>query len=246
MEPWCKLINSEDVKDPLSKAGKTFRLRFRLPFRLFEYVVGVCKSEKVFSGDEDAIGVPSMPVEIKVLGALRTLRRGTIHDDVAEMTGAHAETHRRAFIKLIAAVPKLLYSQWVTIPAGDSEELQKILSEYARLGFPNAVGSIDATHIHWARCPAHAANNHTGKEGYPTRAFNVAVSHSGRILSCSKGHPGARNDKAIVRYDGFVNRMRFDGLYSNLTTALKSGNGVDVLLRGGYLITDIVRKCAGG
>ena len=54
----------------------------------------------------------------------------------------------------------------------------------------------------------------------------------------SNGQPGGRNDKTIVRYDDFVNKMRFDGLYSDLNFVLHDRNGVAHNHKGGYLITD--------
>ena len=77
-----------------------------------------------------------------------------------------------------------------------------MLKEFELLGFPNCVGSMDATHIHWSRCPAGSSNAHTGKEGFPTRAFNVIVTHSEEIIGVTPGHPGARYDKSIVHFDG--------------------------------------------
>ena len=93
---WGKLVRSVDVANPTSYAGRTFRKRFRLPFRLYKYLVDACRQHRVFGGECSATGKPAMPVELKVLGALRTLGRATLHDDVAEISGADAETHRKA------------------------------------------------------------------------------------------------------------------------------------------------------
>ena len=137
-----------------------------------------------------------MPVELKVLGALRTLGRATLHDDVAEISGADAETHRKAFILFIRFVSSHFREEWIREPEG--EELEQVVREFQMMGFPGAVGSMDATHVHWRRCPSGATNMHTGKEGFPTRVFNVAVTHHGKVFAVSGSQPGARNDKTIV------------------------------------------------
>ncbi len=40
--PWAKILNDSRVKDPTTKLGKQFRLRFRVPFQLFELLVDYC------------------------------------------------------------------------------------------------------------------------------------------------------------------------------------------------------------
>jgi hypothetical protein len=85
---WGEMISSGRAGDVSTAEGKRFRTRFRLPYVLFERLVGICKAHKVFhSHDVNSAGIQSMPVALKVLGALRTLGRGTLHDDVAEMSG---------------------------------------------------------------------------------------------------------------------------------------------------------------
>ena len=56
---------------------------------------------------------------------------------------------------------------------------------------------MDATHIHWAKCPASHKHDCTGKEGYPTIAFNIAVTHSGHITSVTNGFHRGKNDKSF-------------------------------------------------
>jgi hypothetical protein len=36
---WWEMLQEEDVKDPLSRAGKTFRNRFRVPYPVFEQLL---------------------------------------------------------------------------------------------------------------------------------------------------------------------------------------------------------------
>jgi hypothetical protein len=233
---WGQLVRNPNVANMETYEGKLFRFRFRLPFKLFTFLVDACKAHRVFGSETTASGSDALPVELKVLGALRTLGRATLHDDVAEMSGADKETHRKAFLIFIRFVADKLAEEWIQVPAG--EELDQVVKEYTLMGFPGAVGSMDATHIHWMHCPAGANNLHTGKEGFPTRVFNVAVTHSGKIFSVTPGQPGARNDKTIVRFDALMNNMRFNGLFKDLTFKLCDQNGATTTYQGGYLISD--------
>ena len=72
--PWKKLINDESVKDPLSKLGKVFRRRFRVPFSVFEHLLHLTKTYNLF-GYKMAYKV-SIPDDLKLLAVLRTLGRG--------------------------------------------------------------------------------------------------------------------------------------------------------------------------
>lgn len=49
-------------------------------------------------------------------------------------------------------------------------------------------------------------------QGWPTVVYEVVVDRSRRIMSATDGHPGARNDKTIVRYDDLVQGMHKGGM----------------------------------
>ena len=50
-----------------------------------------------------------------------------------------------------------------------------MLKQYELLGFPGCMGSVDVTHLHYEKCPAMDANTNAGKEGHPTRAYQVPL-----------------------------------------------------------------------
>ena len=47
------------------------------------------------------------------------------------------------------------------------------MNVYYKMGFPGAVGSVDATHIRWHMCPVEFVHAATGKEKHPSVAFQV-------------------------------------------------------------------------
>ena len=77
-----------------------------------------------------------------------------------------------------------------------------------------------------------------GKEHYPTVAYEVAFTHSRKVISCSKGFPGSNNDKTIVRFDTFVTDIKENRMYEDVEFPVLNENGVEVMLKGLYLICD--------
>ena len=90
--PWGILIKSENVKDIKTKQGKLFRRRFRVPFLLFlNALVPMCREYNIFdTKNESAVRVP---LEFKILFALRILGRGNCCDDIAEIGVSFNSTH---------------------------------------------------------------------------------------------------------------------------------------------------------
>ena len=85
-----------------------------------------------------------------------------------------------------------------------------------------------------------------GKEGYPTIAYEVVCDHTLRIMSCTRGHYGSRNDKTIVRFDGFISALRNKQIFGDISYELKKAvvreDGVPIVIFvtvvGPYVIYD--------
>ena len=89
-------------------------------------------------------------------------------------------------------------------------------------------------HIRWERCPAGERSSHKGKEGYPTIPYEVTVDHCEKIIAATKGHPGARNDKTIVKFDGFVTSINNGDLYGEVPFVLTTEEDSEIKLKGLY------------
>ncbi len=63
-------------------------------------------------------------------------------------------------------------------------------------------------HIWWDKCLTSLVNPYTGKERYPTIAYEMTCSHDGKILYCTLGFYGSQNDKSIIRFDGLASKLR--------------------------------------
>ena len=131
------------------------------------------------------------------------------------------------------------------------------MGPYCVLGLNGAIGSTDVVHIHWAMCPAALKTLHAGKEGYTSLAFNVTCTHDGRAIHVVPGVYGACNDKTIVRFDEFINQLRFvlvahyvhcinyvspshssEPLFTDIMYELKLSSTDMELAKGAYVIVD--------
>ena len=82
---------------------------------------------------------------------------------------------------------------------------------------------MDVVHLAWCMCPASLLNLATGKEGYPSVAYNAICDHSGRVLSVLPGSYGSYNDKTIVRFDGFVDDIRTHPFFTDFEFEVRTG-----------------------
>ncbi|CAN0435614.1 unnamed protein product [Ascophyllum nodosum] len=98
--------------------------------------------------------------------------------------------------------------EYVNLPTGDT--LTKAMGYHHMLGVSGAIGSTDGTHVKWDYCLHSFQRSYTGKEGYPTIAYQVAVDFSGRVLGTMAGFAGAHNDTTIIRYDLAVQKRHLN------------------------------------
>ena len=235
---WGRLLLNARVRDPTDKkGGKLFRRRFRVPYPLFEHLVEVTRNSGWFSEATDCAGHPAAPLELKVLAVLRVLGRGYCFDGVEELTLISAEVLRVFFRKWCTLFSKENFSKYCNHPKTDEEIAENVLI-YTKLGLPGCVGSADCVHIRWERCPAGQRSFHKGKEGYPTLSYEVTVDHRKKIIAATEGHPGCRNDKTIVKFDGFVTAIHDGDLYSEVPYTLVGDDGTVRTEKGLYLIVD--------
>ena len=99
-----------------------------------------------------------------------------------------------------------LYDEHIHLPVGQAHK--KAMEYYDQVGFTSAIGSTGVTHIKWDCCPYSDQRSFTGKEGYPTIAYQATVNHTGRVLGVTEGFAGAQNDKTIIRNDKTVETIR--------------------------------------
>ena len=68
ISPWWIMLSNPDIRDPLTPAGKKFRLRFRVPFVLFQELLSIALSLGFKAKPVNASGIEGIPLELQVLG----------------------------------------------------------------------------------------------------------------------------------------------------------------------------------
>jgi hypothetical protein len=79
---------------------------------------------------------------------------------------------------------------------------------------------------------------HKGKEGYPTRVYEVTVSHDTQIRAIAGSFPGTWNDKTVCTFDGIVRRCKKDKRFVEYKYELMNRNGTTTEHHSLWLITD--------
>ena len=235
---WGRMLLNPRIQDPVDrKGGRLFRKRFRVPFPMFEKILNIVREKAWFSERPDASGRIGAPLELKILGVLRVLGRGYCFDGIEELCFISAEVNRKFFHKFCTLFALHLWDEYCSPPKTE-EEISKTVGIYTRLGLPGCIGSTDCVHIRWERCPAGDRFHHKGKEGYATLSYELTCDHTGKIVAVTKGHPGARNDETIVRFDGFVSSIHDGKLYGQVKYKMRDLQGNEYEEMGLYLIVD--------
>ena len=234
---WWEYVLGGTWADMTGRDGKAFRQRFRVTHEFFLNLVVRAKELFPNHAKRDAVGKKPAPIELKVLGVLRVLGRGVCFDDCAEATNMNKETHRRFFHSFCRKFASKYYSIYCRGPESDAE-LDSCMSEYTSAGFPGCLGSTDGVHVSWDRCHAQQKMLHTGKEKYPTVAYNVTVNHRRWIMAVSRGFFGSYNDKTIVKYDPFISDIHKGKKYQNYKFDLRKRGGGVRQITGAWILCD--------
>ena len=120
----------------------------------------------------------------------------------------------------------------------EGEDLKETTEAYEAVEFPGAVGSTDVTHVPLGRVSHSHGRVYTGKEGFPTLAYEAAVDHAMHVRAVTKGYPGTVNDKTIVRFDKGALAIREADIYKSMPYKLRRQDGSEFVQKGAYLIVD--------
>jgi hypothetical protein len=234
-------IREHYLADPHGRLAFKFRRLFRVSFVLFLDLVAMSKERwwrdwtptKV-----DAAGLLISNLELKLLGALFVLGSGCSQFVVSTQTNMSEEVHRIFFLAWVSKMSSIR-TEFIYMPS-DEVTFQKVVGEYTSRGLPGCVGSVDVVHIAWDCCPTQYLNMYKGKEGFASVAYEVICNSRKFVYSVSCGHPGARNDKHIVRTDESVMQL-LEGngwLHSKAWRAMGPNRQVKTFTGVLYLICD--------
>ena len=177
---------------------------------------------------------------LQVLGALHVLGRGNCFDINEQCSSVSVSISQQFFHEFCEKFVHELYTTWIHLPEGD--DLKRVMDQYDKLGFTGAMGSMDVTHVHWGRTTASHTPLFKGKEKFPTIAYEAIVDHAGRVMACTRGYPGAQNDKTIVRLDAAVTTIRTAERYTGVVYHLLRDDGTqtgkETRCTGAFLLVD--------
>jgi hypothetical protein len=231
---WRIYIIDEDCsyRDPKHPNGKLFVQRFGLDHVEVQQVVRTLETRKESPWYQRKKQKDSKYLFLLVLGSLRILTRNWTFDDVEEATDISRQVIEVFFSKFVKFYAEIILPEVVSMPEPDNEEAFKLNSkEYFDAQVPNAIGSMDAVHVRLWNCASNLKQACTGKEKYPSRAYNIVVNHRKKVLSAQKGFYGSTNDKSIVWFDNAALSLRA-GMYNNMECKIKSKSGEDLVLKG--------------
>lgn len=219
---WMLALKNPEINDEYSPVATTFRRRFRIPFIIFnDWIVPICKQYNIFNIKEET--KVKVPIEMKVMIALRILGRGNCADDIQEMSKVPCSTIHVIFKTFVRNFSLHAYPLFVKIPTGD--RLQQTLSCYNQLGFPGCVGCVDGTQVVWFRSPRIDTIINTGKEHEPTLGFLVVVDHGRYIMYVSTWFHGSANDISKIKNDPTM-RACMQGQLADIEYTMFTKNGL--------------------
>jgi Plant transposon protein len=234
---WYKFVMDRDLSDLTSRDGKFFRNRFTVPYQIFTELL--IRAQEWFPQKKyDVCGRETTPIFLKLLGTLRMLGKGCSWDLLYELSGVSAEVHRKWTLSFLDKFSKEMYPIYVHGPR-NSEEVNSITSLYGAAGFPGCIGSTDCVHIRWDMCPSlWFSSFKNGKNSYASISYEMTVDHSKRFQSMTIGHYGTTSDKTVVKFDGFVEAVRFADLYTQAEFKLQEDENTWIIEKGLYLLVD--------
>ncbi|XP_074306457.1 uncharacterized protein LOC141641704 [Silene latifolia] len=148
----CEILMNDYFVDRPLYPEAMFRRRFRMHRSLFFRIVeGVAAQESYFQQGPDATGKLGATTIHKCIAALRMLAYGTSADSADEYLKIARSTTRKCLKHFVRGVRKAFTEQYLRRPT--MNDLQRLLCDSERRGFPSMMGSIDCMHWEWKNCP---------------------------------------------------------------------------------------------
>lgn len=183
-----------------------FRRRFRMSIRLFNRIMeDILKNDKSFEQKRDAAGKSGFSPIVKITAALRQLAYGYAADCVDEYLEVSESSALFWLKKFCQVIIDIYEEEYMRSPNAD--DVERLLEENAKRGFPGMLGSIDCMHWVWKNCPTAWHGQYMGKEGVPTIVLEAVASKDLWIWHAFFGLPGSLNDLNILNASPVFNKV---------------------------------------
>lgn len=187
--------------------------------------------------ETDRVGRRRIDARILILGCLRMLAKGSTFDAIDELTDVSYQHNHYFFERFLRWFNNRYKDEYIQLPKTD-EEIKHVEGLYCDLSLPGCLGSTDIVHVGWDKCPASYRSDCEGKEGYPTLAFKVVVSHTRQILGLTPAFFGTWNDKTISKFDTTIQTLRNNDPYVSFVWSYRDRTGDQNREAGLYFIVD--------
>lgn len=219
---------------------KRFRSRYRVPLPVYEDwkndILEVAPSMNKLANPNARRTDHIIPLDTKLLTVLRSLGRGMSTTDDVDHSGMSPESIRAAVKEVCEITSTRLFDRYVHPPL-DEAELQATMDMYSDVGCAGCMGSMDAVHLPWDRCPDGLLTTHRGRYGFATLTHNCVVGNDLFFMSATHSKPGTHNDKLLVRTDPLSLALK-NGKYRDVMFTIRDQNGLELLRNDPYLIVD--------
>ncbi|KAH9106617.1 hypothetical protein LEN26_001513 [Aphanomyces euteiches] len=159
----CRIMNDYFNND-CTYGERLFRRRFRMKRSLFQRIIeGILDEDAYFEQKYDALLQPGLSTVQKAVAAIRILRYGCAYDAVDEYVRIGESTASQCLQHFCNAVVRRFGPTYFRSPT--KEDLERIMQENSKRGFPGMVGSIDCYNWEWENCPKAWHGSYKGKKG---------------------------------------------------------------------------------
>lgn len=135
-----------------------------------------------------------------------------------------------------------MYNKYI-VEQMTTSELEDCNNEFKIAGLPGCIGSTDSTNVVVEKCFYILRQLYFRyKANHTARTYNLTVDHCHQILSSTSGNPARFNDKTLIMYDRFVNKLKDKKFDTDFEFKLydfgENEEAIKVKYTGCYLIVD--------
>ena len=130
-----QFLHRPTMKDPSHSDGKLFRLRFRVPYKLFEKLLSLWTMGRWHISSKkqkhcDTTGRSSMPIELKLFAVLRVRGKGqVVLIQYCRIDQFYKEAHRVFFHKFVKVLVENLFECYVP-PLTSDESVSQVMRRW--------------------------------------------------------------------------------------------------------------------
>ena len=183
-----------------------FRRRFRMRKTVFERIVeSLTEHDDYFLQKPDAAQRMGFTSIQKVTAAMRMLAYGSSADQLDEVIRMGETTVLECLKRFVKGVRELFEKTYLREPT--VEDMNWILQDNAKRGFPGMIGSLDCMHWEWQNCPYAWKGAYSGRSGHPTIVLEAVCDRRLWIWHSFFGVEGSNNDLNVLNRSPLLDRL---------------------------------------